>query len=394
MRSLAERYAALLREPGVRRFVALSFVMRMPLGTVGLATLLHVREITGSIAFAGSVVGAMLVASAAAAPIQGRLIDRHGPLGVLSATGLVAPLALFAILLARPLDLARPGLLAAAVVAGAFAPPVTVIVRTLLRARFAEGALRQSAFALDAVLLELAYTAGPLLIAAAIALHSSTAAMTVAVLFQGLAVPLLFLSGGLAWRVQEVPARRHLLGPLAETRLLRLYAATIALCTAFGALEVGYTGFGRAVGHDPWGPLLIALNSIGSAVGGLVYGGLHLRRPLPRQLPIAMALLAMPLLAHLPVASPWGLAPLAFVAGTLIAPSMTMVSLLVSRYAPASSTTEAFTWSSTAIVTGVGAGMGVGGVLVEHLGANGAFGLAAAAAFVGAVLALSLRRAV
>ena len=179
MRSLAERYAVLLREPGVPRFVALSFVMRMPLGTVGLATLLHVREITGSIAFAGSVVGAMLVAAAAAAPIQGRLIDRHGPLGVLSATGLVAPLALFAILLARPLDLARPGLLAVAVVAGTFAPPVTVIVRTLLRARFAEGALRQSAFALDAVLLELAYTAGPLLIAAAIALHSSMAAMAV-----------------------------------------------------------------------------------------------------------------------------------------------------------------------------------------------------------------------
>ena len=200
MRSLAERYAVLLREPGVPRFVALSFVMRMPLGTVGLATLLHVREITGSIAFAGSVVGAMLVAAAAAAPIQGRLIDRHGPRGVLIATGLVAPLALLAILLARPLDLARPGLLAAAVVAGAFAPPVTVIVRTLLRARFAEGALRQSAFALDAVLLELAYTAGPLLIAAAIALHSSTAAMTVAVLFLSLAVPLLFLSGGLAWR--------------------------------------------------------------------------------------------------------------------------------------------------------------------------------------------------
>jgi len=41
----------------------------------------------------------------------------------------------------------------------------------------------------------------------------------------------------------------------------------------------------------------------------------------------------------------------------------------------------------------VGAGMSLGGVLVERLGANGAFGLAAAAAFVGAVLALTLRRA-
>jgi predicted MFS family arabinose efflux permease len=106
-----------------------------------------------------------------------------------------------------------------------------------------------------------------------------------------------------------------------------------------------------------------------------------------------MALLAVPLVLHLPVASPWLLAPLAMAAGTLIAPSMTVVALLVSRYAPANSTTEAFTWSSTAIVTGVGAGMSAGGALVERFGANGAFGLAAAAALTGAVLALSLRRA-
>jgi predicted MFS family arabinose efflux permease len=335
----------------------------------------------------------MLVASAVAAPIQGRLIDRHGPRGVLVATGIVAPLALLAILLSHPLGLSRPALFAVAVVAGAFAPPITVVVRTLLRTRFADGALRQSAFALDAVLLELAYTAGPLAIAAAIAAGSTAAAMVIAIVFLGLAVPLLFASGGLAWHRRDGDGRRSLLGPLGETRLLRLYAATFALCTAFGALEVGYPGFARGVGQDPWGPILIALNSIGSAVGGLVYGALRLHRPLPRQLPIAMALLSVPLFAHLPVGNPWALSPLVIAAGTLIAPAMTIVSLLVSRYAPASATTEAFTWSSTAIVTGVGAGMSVGGVLVERLGANGAFGLAGFAALAGAALALSLRRA-
>jgi predicted MFS family arabinose efflux permease len=393
MPSFPARYAALFAAPGVRRFVALSLVMRLPLGTVGLGTLLHVREIAGSIAFAGSVVGAMLVASAAAAPIQGRLIDRHGPRGVLLATGTVAPLALAAILLAQPFGLSRPALMAAAVVAGAFSPPVTVIVRTLLRARFAEGPLRQSAFALDAVLLELAYTAGPLAIAAAIALGSTTAAMAVALFFLALAVPLLFASGGLGWHDRDAPAPRRLAGPLAETRLLRLYAATFALCTSFGAIEVGYPGFARAAGNDTWGPLLIALSSIGSALGGLAYGAMHVKTPLPRQLPVAMAFLALPLLAHLPVSSPWVLAPLAVAAGTLIAPAMTVVSLLVSRYAPAGSTTEAFTWSSTAIVTGIGSGMSLGGVLVERAGANAAFGLAAAAALAGGAIALSLRRA-
>jgi len=74
--------------------------------------------------------------------------------------------------------------------------------------------------------------------------------MALALLFLSLAVPLLFLSG--ASRGATGSACRRTCWPLAETRLLRLYATTIALCTAFGALEVGYPGFGRAVGHDPW----------------------------------------------------------------------------------------------------------------------------------------------
>ena len=53
MRSLLDRYAAYWRAPGAPRFIAFSLFTRLPLGTVGLATLLHVRELTGSIAFAG-----------------------------------------------------------------------------------------------------------------------------------------------------------------------------------------------------------------------------------------------------------------------------------------------------------------------------------------------------
>ena len=41
---------------------------------------------------------------------------------------------------------------------------------------------------------------------------------------------------------------------------------------------------------------------------------------------------------------------------------------LVSRLAPPKYATEAFTWSSTFIVSGLGAGMAVGGYLAEHAG--------------------------
>ena len=80
MRSFRARYAALFARADVLRFAALSLPMRMPIGTVGLGTLLHLRELTGSIAFAGSIVGAQFVAMAATSPILGRIADRRGPL--------------------------------------------------------------------------------------------------------------------------------------------------------------------------------------------------------------------------------------------------------------------------------------------------------------------------
>ena len=99
---------------------------------------------------------------------------------------------------------------------------------------------------------------------------------------------------------------------------------------------------------------------------------MHLATPIERQLPRLMALLAIPVVLHLAVDGPWTMAPLAFVAGILIAPSMTGATLLVSRHAPPAYITEAFTWSATAIVTGVGAGMAAGGALVERFGAKSA----------------------
>jgi MFS family permease len=392
VRSLIARYGALFRHAGAARFAALSLVMRMPLGTVGLATLLHLRELSGSIAFAGSVVGAQLVATAVAAPLVGRLVDTRGPRGVLLATGTVAPIALATMLAADRLGLSRPAIFATAIAFGAFAPPITVLVRTLWRTRLEEGPVRQTAFALDAVILELAYTLGPLAIALAVGLGSTTAAMAVAVAVTSTAVPLLFASGALSWWKPQPPGERHWLGPLSTKPLLVVYAATFALTMAFGALEVGYPTFGRAAGADSWGPVLIAVNSTGSAVAGLLYGGLAIRTPLKRLLAVLMGAMAVPIALHLPVDSPWLLAPFAFAAGALIAPAMTTVSLLISTLAPARYATEAFTWSSTAIVTGIGVGMAIAGTLVERHGPNGAFAFAVATALAGAAVALLLRR--
>ncbi len=142
--------------------------------------LMHVRALTGSFALAGLTVGVDLAASAIVAPVLGRIIDRRGPRAVMLVTGIVCPLALVCILLADRLALSAAGLVAAAAIAGAFAPPITVLTRTVWRYRFDDPDERRTAFALDAVLIELAFTLGPMLVAALLAVASPRVAFAAA----------------------------------------------------------------------------------------------------------------------------------------------------------------------------------------------------------------------
>ena len=370
----------------------MAVLARMPIGTVTLALLLHVRALTGSFAAAGAAVGSYLAASAITAPLIGRFIDRHGPRIALLVTGIASPAALLVLWLAKPLGLTTPLLWIVAAFAGAFSPPISVLTRTMWRYRFADEAARRMAFALDGVLIEFTFTAGPALIALLLAIGSPTVAFGAAFVFMTLAVPTFIASPALRYWRHDPHAERHLLGPLTERRLIAVYATTFLLTVAFGLLEVGYPGFAAKVQRPPLAGILIAVNSVGSALGGLVYGALNLATPRERQLRIAIALLVLPLALQGAIATAGILAIVAFVAGLCIAPTFTIVTLLISSYAPARYATEAFTWSATCIVSGIGAGNALGGVLLERYDPAIVFGASGAAALLATGCAFTLSR--
>ena len=93
--------------------------------------------------------------------------------------------------------------------------------------------------------------------------------------------------------------------------------------------------------------------------------------------------------AGVPFLRPWK--AVAFLSGLLIAPSLTALTLLVTRNAPARYATEAFTWMSTCVVSGIGAGTAVGGQLVEEAGPWAAFAVAAASCGLATLLSFTLR---
>jgi MFS family permease len=380
------RYRAFLELPDVGRMVVMAFLSRLSIGTLSLAMLLHVRSLTGSFATAGATVGSYLAAMAVTAPIIGRWIDRRGPRSALRTTGVMCPLALTLILAAEPLSLAPHAIIAVAVLAGAFAPPVSVVTRTMWRYRLDDERDRSTAFAIDGVLIELAFTLGPMIVAALIALATPTAAFAAAWFFCAASVPLFFASPALKYWHHQPDMPRHLFGPLTEPRLLVVYAAAFLFTFCLGLTEVGYPGFAIAAGSPALSGVLLAVWSIGSAAGGLAYGAMHLRMPGERQLTWLLALMALPLALQAAVDSAFVLGTLALIAGLMIAPIFTVFSMLVANKSPQRYATEAFTWLSTCIVSGVGSANAIGGILIERSGAPSVFALSAGTALAAAVV--------
>ena len=368
MKGIARKYVAFVQRPHVGRLLVVAFFSRMPIGMVGFSMLMFLREALGNYALAGLAVGVNFVSMAAAAPIQGRIIDRHGPHRLLRVTAVMSTLALSSVMAATLAKLPFAVIAVLAGIAGVFASPITTLTRTMWRHLFEDEEDRRTAFAMDAVLIELNFTVGPATVALMLALFGATAAFGLTIAVVAAAAITYIASGALELFKRVAATERHLLGPLTEPRLLVVFVAMLGITTGFGILEVGYPAFSTYLGMGAVAGVLLAVNSLGSATGGAIYGGLHFKAPIERQFAVCMLMMAIPFGAHAAWLDPVFFGALAFLSGALIAPTLTAHAVLVSRLAPPKYATEAFTWSSTFIVTGLGIGMAAGGAIAETAG--------------------------
>ncbi len=392
MKHFIRPYAEFLRLPDVGRMVLVAWLSRLPTGMMGLSMLLFLRDALSSFKLAGTAVGAYFIAMAVSAPVQGRIIDRHGPQKLLRVTGIAQPLTLLALFVAAYFKMSFPLIIGAAILAGLFPAPITTLTRTVWRQRFTDESARKMAFSVDAVTMELCFTVGPLLVALMIALSNPSVGFLITTAMVFAAFLIFMASPVLNYWQQSSVEERHLLGPLTDPQLLWLFAVTFGLAIAFGLLEVGYPALATSLSLPALAGVLYAVNSAGSAVGGAVYGVMRIKLSLERQFGVLLSMMVLPLLLHAWVSQLLLLGVVAFVAGATIAPSMAVQSILVSRMAPQKYATEAFTWSSTFIVSGIGAGMALGGMLAETYNATTPFVVAALVMAAIAVLSLLLRR--
>ena len=387
-----ERYGALLRLRDLKMTLAASTIGRLPIGVTGLAVLLLVQTASDSFAWGGAATAFYVVGLALVAPVLGRLIDRSGPRLTLLACSVVFPAALIGLVVAVRTGAHPLTALGLAATAGAAFPPITVCMRTYFKQRLADDTLLATAYSLESVLIELIFVAGPMLVAVFVALASPGAAVLFAAACGSLGTLLFLRSPALrAWRI-ETRSTSTLLGPLTERGFVRLIGVILCYSTAFGLLEIGLTAYATGRGRPALAGVLLGLMSLGSALGGIAYGSRSWHLPLVRQFALMLALMGAGLLVLALPWSPWAFALWSLVAGVVMAPALIIQSMLVARTARPEHTTEAFTWSASALLSGVGIGVAVGGALVEHSRWEAALLAAAAMALAAAAAAFRMRR--
>ena len=382
------RYRAVLAQEGLAYLFVASMVGRLPIGMSGLAILLLVQGARDSFALGGIATGFYVAGLAAVAPVMGRVIDRHGPRWVLLACAALFPASMAALAAAVSAKAPSAAILACAAAAGMSFPPMTVCMRTFLRQRLRDDASLQAAYSLDSVLIEVMFIAGPMLVAFFVAFASAAAAVLFSAVC-GLVGVALFLPVLRTWRIE---ARRHatLLGPLSELQFVALIAIVLCYCIAFGLTELGAAAYAAELDRPALAGVFLGLMSAGSALGGLAYGSRGWHAPLLRQFGTTLAVMGAGLVV-LGVVSwpPLVFGALCIFAGVVMAPALIIQSMLVAKVAKPEHMTEAFTWSTSALLGGVGLGMAIGGALVELWRSPSAFlagGAAALAAAAGAFL--------
>lgn len=387
------RYAAVLREPHVAALLAATVIARFPVGINALALVLYLKAERGSFAVAGAVAGALAAGSGVGAPVQGRLVDAFGARRVLIPLGVLHAAALGAIVAGAEAGLSGVVLALGAVVAGLAIPPTSSVLRSmwpsLLRDR---PDLIQAAYALDSVMIELLFVAGPLLTAAVATVLSPAAALGVsaASVIAG-TVAFTALPPTRALRPDRGRPAAGLLGALGSPGVRTLVLTSLPAGIGIGICEVALPAFGDASGSAATGGLLLAVWSVGSAAGGLAYGALANRPPLDRVHLAVAALLPLGLLPMAAATSVGVMALLVIPAGLFIAPLLATRNELIGWVAPEGARTEAYTWPLTAFVAGIAIGSALAGVIVEAASWRTAFLAAGAFAAVGAALAVARR---
>jgi MFS family permease len=385
------RYLDVLRAPGVARVVLPALIGRLPFGTLPLSMVLLMRHEHYDYGEVGAVLATEALSVGVTAVFVGRLVDRIGHARVLITTGTITAVAICLQAAAMASGASVALLIVLGAVQGATVPPISPAMRALWRDLVPDHRL-DTAYAFDSVALELAFIVGPLLAAGLATAWTPLAGMIVSAAFYcGAAIGFATAPASRAWRPEESVERTRA-GALRSPGIRTLVVAAACAAVAFGALEVALTAFAEEQGsRDAVGPL-ITVWSIGSLVGGLVYGARTWSSPAPSRFLILSGLLGLGAVPLPFAGSLIAMGAFLFGTGLALAPLGATAYGLLATLAPAGTATEAYSWHIVANVVGSSIGAFLAGLLIDHASVDWALASASISCGLALLVGLAGRR--
>jgi len=394
-------YAEIFAIPRAWRFCVAGIIGRMPISMYGLGTVLLISAGTGHYGLAGSVAAAGSLGGAVCAPQVGGLVDRIGQRRVLIPLCLTFALAMAGLAAAVELRAPEWTLFACGIVGGAAVPPTGPMARARWSVLLAGSKRLHAAFSVESVADELCFVIGP----AAVALLATQLHPTAGI---GCAA-LCALAGSLWFAAQRsteppvpAPGRASAMRAAGAPRERRLAAPGLAVllpvCLFIGAMfvsiDLSTVDFATRLGHKPLAGLLLACYAFGSATGGLWYGTRTWQAPASRRMAVTLSLTVAGVCSFWAMPSLLVLAPVIYLCGLTIAPTLIAGYSLLEATARPGRATEAMSWLSTGIAVGVAVGSTAVGFILDAFGPRWGYAFAAASGLSAAAVYLSgLRRA-
>ncbi|WP_063857050.1 MULTISPECIES: MFS transporter [unclassified Kitasatospora] len=368
---MANAYRQIFAVPGTAAFSSAGLVARLATAMTRFGIVAMLSQQPGEYALAGAVTATHAIAYALVGPRLARAVDRHGQRRVLLPAAAVGAVALTVLALCHRLAAPAWTLFLAAAVAG-----VIPNVGSMVRARWAEifrGTDRlHPAYSLESVVDETVFTLGPVL-----AIGLSTAFAPESGLLA--AAGLLALGSWLLARQRGTeppvrPAERVRSGSaIRSPGLPALVVTFLAIGAVFASIEVITVAFADERGDKAMASWVLAVYAIGSALAGLLYGGLAPRGTVRGRLLTGTLLMTVTMVPLLVTGNLLLLGVVLFVAGTACAPTMATAMGMVELAVPRAQLTEGMTWASTGLGLGIALGAALAGAVVDHSGASLAF---------------------
>lgn len=380
-------YRRVLSVPGALAFSLSGLVARLPISMVSLGVVLLVSTRTGSYGLAGAVAAAYLIANAVFAIPQGRLTDRLGQVRVLPVTILAFTVAMTLLMVAVERSWPTPVPHVFAALGGAALPQIGSSVRARWSRVVPDKRELQTAFAFEAVVDEVVFMVGPILVTVlATAVHPL--AGLVAAVASGLVGTLaLAAQRGTAPPPHPRAPGSHGAGSMGWPVLGPLVVAGCMLGVLFGGVEVATVAFAEELGAKAAAGPLLGVFALGSLLSGVATGAITWRarntvRFRRGMLALALALVPLPFVDGFVA-----MTGVLFLAGFAISPTLIASIALIEETVPVSRLTEGIATMTTGMYAGLAPGAAVVGAVVDRYGASASYWVTVVAAMLGALVA-------